>query len=296
MSDLSVSQERGTTADLTGQVALVTGGGRGLGRAFALALAQAGAAVAVSARSEHELQETVQTIQDGGGQGLAVPADVTDARAVERMVAETERRLGPVDLLVNNAGVLRALGVMSDVDQDAWWREVEINLRGPFLCARAVLPSMIARRRGRIINLASVGGLKPIETASALAVSKAALIRLSENLALENQAHGIAVFAIHPGTVRTPMTDYIVAAEEIGEWAPGVQQGLRQRFAEGRDTPLELSVKLVLYLASGAADTLSGRYIAVTDDVERLVLNAETIQRDDLYTLRLQRLDGPVAG
>jgi NAD(P)-dependent dehydrogenase (short-subunit alcohol dehydrogenase family) len=175
---------------LNRQIALVTGGSKGLGRAFARALADASAQVAVTARHEGELNNTVAEIEERGGRGFAFPADVTDSEAVARLVAAVEETLGPVDLLVNNAGSFRAFGSLAEVDPGEWWREVEINLRGPFLCARAVLPGMIERKKGRIINVASFAGLVPIETISAYCVSKAALIRLSEQLALETQEPG----------------------------------------------------------------------------------------------------------
>ena len=152
---------RPDTQLLAGQVAIVTGGGRGLGRAYAIALAKAGAAVAVTARTETEIQAVQREIEQHDGRALAIPADVTDAHAVAQMVATVEQQLGPVDLLVNNAGVLRALGHVSEVEADLWWREMEINVRGPFLCSQAVLPSMMKRKRGRIINLASRGVSRP---------------------------------------------------------------------------------------------------------------------------------------
>jgi 3-oxoacyl-[acyl-carrier protein] reductase len=183
-------------------VALITGAGRGLGRAFALALAEQGVKVAVTARTEAEVRTTADEIAQRGGRAIAVPGDVTDRQAVERTVAITEAELGPIDLLVNNAGMARALGLITQIDADVWWREVEINLRGPFLFAHAVLAGMVARRRGRIINVASAAGLQAIETGSAYCVSKAALIRLSESIAVETGSSGVATFAIHPGTVR----------------------------------------------------------------------------------------------
>jgi NAD(P)-dependent dehydrogenase (short-subunit alcohol dehydrogenase family) len=136
------------TMDLNGQVALITGGSKGLGRAFALALAEAGAQVAVTARNEGELEDTVAEVGEMGGRGFAFPADVTDDDAVDRLVAAVEEALGPVDLLVNNAGSFRAFGSLAEVDLGDWWREVEINLRGPFLCTRAVLRGMIERKKG----------------------------------------------------------------------------------------------------------------------------------------------------
>jgi 3-oxoacyl-[acyl-carrier protein] reductase len=153
------SQPDGEQQGLGGQVAIVTGGGRGLGRAYAIALAKAGAAVAVTARTASEIQAVQREIEQHGGRALAIAADVTDKNAVAQLVATVEHQLGPVDLLVNNAGVLRAIGRVTELDADDWWREVEINVRGPFLCSQAVLSGMITRQRGRIINVASVGGL-----------------------------------------------------------------------------------------------------------------------------------------
>ena len=121
--------------DLSGQVALVTGGGRGIGRAMALALAKAGAAVAVAARTEEQLAETVALVEQASGRATAVTADVTDQQAVDRMASEVEQQLGPVDLLVNNAGAGDPGGPIWEVDPDRWWRVLDVNIRGPFLCS-----------------------------------------------------------------------------------------------------------------------------------------------------------------
>lgn len=274
---------------ITSNVALITGGGRGLGQAFALALAAHGFQVAVTARTEAEIRATADQITRAGGHAIAIPGDVTSQAAVEHTVARTEAELGPIDLLVNNAGMLRALGVVAEIDADAWWREVEINLRGPFLFVHSVLPGMIVRRRGRIINIASGAGLQAIETGSAYSVSKAALIRLSENIALESSSYGIATFAIHPGTVRTPMNAYMHDSDEAGRRSPEVQQWFRQLYAEGRDTPIERSVELVLALASGRADALSGCFLNVQDDLDALVSQAEAIQREERLRMRLHQ-------
>ena len=139
------------------KVAVVTGGGRGLGRAFAQALAASGYAVAVVARTAAELAETVTLIERSGGRASAFPADVTDAPAVDCAFTDVERSLGPVDLLVNNAGVIGPLGPFAESDAGQWWRTIEVNLQGQILCAHRVVPGMIARRRGRIINIASGG-------------------------------------------------------------------------------------------------------------------------------------------
>ena len=276
---------------LTGQAALVTGSGRGLGRAYAIALAKAGATVAVTARTESEIQTVQREIEQQGGHALAVSVDVTNKNAVAKLVTTIEQQLGPIDLLVNNAGVLRAIGRVTEIDAVDWWREVEINLLGSFLCSQAVLPGMITRKRGRIINVASGGGLSAFDCFSAYSISKTALIRLSESLAIENKEYGIVVFAIHPGNVRTSMSEYLHDSEVVGQRAPWMQQIWRQRFAEATDTPIERSVDLVLQLAAGHADMLSGRYIDAEDDLTELLDHADVIQRKDLYTLRLREFN-----
>jgi NAD(P)-dependent dehydrogenase (short-subunit alcohol dehydrogenase family) len=271
--------------DLSGQVALVTGGGRGLGRAFAQALARAGAAVSVIARSEDQLAETVRLIQGAGGRAIAIPADVTDRDAVEGAVATIERRLGSVDLLANNAGVYAPVGPAWEVDPDRWWRTIEVNLLGPFLCARAVLPGMVARRRGRIINISSGAAAVQYPYGSAYGISKAALTFMTNSLAAETKGYGVSVFSYVPGTVRTAMSEHLAESPEVHRW---IGYRFRKKFEEGSDTPVEEAVRVFMILASGRADALSGRHISVSDDVAELVRRVEEIEKNDLYTLRLR--------
>ena len=233
--------------------------------------------VAVSARSTGQLDDTVRL---SGGKILAVTADVSRPEDVRAMVAQVEQQLGPVDLLINNAGIGGPLAPFLEGDPDAWWQTLEVNLRGPYLCCRAVLPGMIARGAGRIINVASGAGTYPIPDMSAYVASKTALIRLSEQLAIEMKPHGISVFPIRPGVVRTAM------AEEARQTIPLVQKILD----EGQDVTPEVVAKLVLFLASGAADRLSGRLFSVNEDLEEIVRRAEEVERDSLYVLRLNRL------
>ena len=136
-------------------VAIVTGGSRGIGREIALTLAREGAAVAISARPTAELDRTLGELRAIHDRVVAVSCDVTDRAAVNDMVSRVEQQLGPIDFLVNNAGSAGVIGPIWETDPDDWWREVEVNLRGPLLCARAVLPGMITRGRGRIVNMAS---------------------------------------------------------------------------------------------------------------------------------------------
>jgi NAD(P)-dependent dehydrogenase (short-subunit alcohol dehydrogenase family) len=272
-----------------GQVAIVTGGSRGLGLAIAQALAAEGAGVTVVARSMTVLQEAVQTIQAAGGRALALPADVTDSRAVTSLVQETVTHFGPVNLLVNNAGSLSAVGPVWEVEPEAWWHDVAVNLRGTFLCARAVLPGMIAQRQGRIINVVSSFGLRsgagidPSPYASAYSSSKAGSMVLTQHLAATVQAHGISVFAFNPGFVQTAMTDYMMQSEVGQRWFPEVGP----LYAARTDGLPTRAVRFALGLASGQADVLSGRCLRVTDDVAALAQAAEDIQREDRYTLRV---------
>lgn len=269
-------------ADLAGQVALVTGGGRGIGRAIAQTLAAAGMSVAVLARSADQVAETVALIEGAQGRAKGYTADVTDLAAVEAVVKDIEATLGPVDLLVNNAAVLGVAGPSWEVDPDEWWRCQEINVRGPFLCARAVLPGMVARRRGRIVNVASIAGLSTIPNGSGYAVSKASLIRWSEHLAEETEPHGIRVFAIHPGDVITAMWEHLVT-DEVFAWLPWT----RDYIAESA-IPVERSTDLVRWLAEGKGDALSGCFLSVHDDVEQLAAQAESIREKELQRLRLR--------
>ena len=254
-------------------VALVTGGGRGIGRGIAHGLAKQGWEVAVTARSADQLSETVKLAE---GRVIAVPADVSDRASVKALVRSVEFMLGPVSLLVNNAATAGPLGPFWESNPEDWWRCQEVNLRGPMLCCRELLGGMIARQAGRIINVVSGAGCRAYPDMSAYVTSKTALIRLSEQLALELKPHGVSVFPIMPGLVRTKMS------EEAREHLPFVQK----LFDEGLEVTPDVVARLVLTLASGAADALSGHLFSVSDDVEEIVRRAEQVQSNELYLLR----------
>ena len=279
-----VSRENGSgPRALAGQVAVVTGGGRGIGRAIARALAAEGAAVAVAARTGSQVQETAASIHAAGGRALAAAADVTDRCAVERLIAETERTLGPVDLLVNNAGVFGPIGPLWEIDPDDWWQALASHLRGTLLCTRTVLPGMIARGGGRIINIASRSGVRTHPYTSSYGVAKAAVLRFTDHLAVETREHGISAFAIYPGRVQTAMTDELIESAAGRRWLPG-----EGKAREGQWLPPDRAAALCVALAAGEADELSGRFFGVYDDLQELKRRAGEIEREDLYTLRLR--------
>jgi NAD(P)-dependent dehydrogenase (short-subunit alcohol dehydrogenase family) len=187
---------------------------------------------------------------------------------------------------VNNAAISGPPGPAWGADPTEWWHCIEVNLLGPFNCCRLVLPGMVARRRGRIVNVASTAGNHAVPYLSAYSTSKAALIRLTENLAAEVAGYGVSVFAIQPGTVRTAMSELALRDEAAHVALPW----LVQTFQEGRDVPPEEAARLVLFLASGRADGLSGRFFDVAEVTADVIRRAEEVKAKDLYTLRMGRL------
>jgi NADP-dependent 3-hydroxy acid dehydrogenase YdfG len=193
---------------LADRVAIVTGAGRGIGRAVAQALAREGAAVALAARTRAEVAAVAEAIRNAGGRALAVPTDVSQDAQVEALVDETVGQLGPVDILVNAAGVA-AFGPVAGAKPGDWDAMLAVNLRAVMVCCRAVLPSMLRRRSGTIVNVASVAASRPIAGAAAYAATKAGVVAWSRALAEELRADGVRVGVISPGAVDTPLWDSV---------------------------------------------------------------------------------------
>jgi 3-oxoacyl-[acyl-carrier protein] reductase len=230
---------------LCGQVALVTGGGRGIGRAIALAFARAGADVAVAARTAGEIEAVAGEIRVAGRRALAIPADVTDAAAVEVMVRQTLEGLGRIDLLVNNAGG----GIFRhtiDYTPEEWDAMMALNLRSVFLCVRAVAPHMLARGSGRILNLSSMAAYRGSPEYGAYGAAKAAVNHLTQTLSAELRHRGITVNAICPGPVASRLRSSHFPDED-----------------PSRIMQPETVADVALFLASPAAAGISGAAINV---------------------------------
>jgi NAD(P)-dependent dehydrogenase (short-subunit alcohol dehydrogenase family) len=283
-----------TTPDLDGTVVLVTGAGRGIGRCLARRLAGLGAALALVARSGDELDETSALIRSAGGIAAAAPADVTDAAGLRAAVAGLREQLGPIDVLVNNAGVLGPIGPLWEVDPDQWWTTMDVNVRGTVLASRLVLPDMIAAEQGRIINITSQAGVHRWPLVSGYSVSKAAVVKLTENLALEVKHHGVSVFSVHPGLLPIGMSETVAAHRPTSAHEALVRDWTAAEIADGRGADPERAIDLLVRLVAGDGDRLSGRHLSVHDDLDAVLRNVAAVRARDLYVLRPERL--PLAG
>jgi len=271
-------------------VALITGGSRGIGRVLAQALAGRGMAVGVVARSGDELAETVELVRRAGGTGAAAPADVTDRDALAGALAELRQRLGPVDLLVNNAGIVGPVGPLWLTDSQDWWTTMDVNLRGLLLTTQLVVPEMVTRGRGRIINMTSQAGTYRWPLVSAYSVSKAAVVKLTENLAHEVGRHGVRVFSVHPGLLPIGMSEDFAARPPVDGFEAHVRDWALRELAEGRGAEPGQAVELILRLAAGDGDALSGRHLSVHDDLDVVLDRLAEVRAGDLYVMRPERL------
>ncbi|MEV7774162.1 SDR family oxidoreductase [Kitasatospora sp. NPDC086791] len=270
-----------STGSLEGQVALITGAGRGIGREIAIGLAAEGMAVGLLGRTHETLTDTLKECVKHGSRGVAVTADVTRHGSVREAVRLVERDLGPIDLLVNNAGLVdRAEVPVWESDPNQWWQVIETNLRGPYNLLRCVLPGMVDRRGGRVINLNSGFALRPDGNYTAYATSKGALLQLSDNMADSLARHGVVVLDISPGAVATDMTAGMPMFKDTKTWGS-----------------IPCMVAVTADAARGRFDGLHGRFVhAGLDDLAELVERAERIRETDARTLRLRpyKADDPM--
>lgn len=253
---------------LANRIALITGAGRGIGRAIALAYAAEGAKLALTARTTSELDEVVGAIRAAGGTAQAFPADLADRSVPRKLVADVEKSLGPIEILVNNAGVGSSANPrpVVDFDDDFWELSLAVNLTAPYLLCKAVLPRMLARKWGRIITIASVNGKIGSLHGAAYAASKHGVLGLTRTLAQEVAGQGITVNAICPGPVHTVMNDRRIEYD-------AKRRGVAFKDQEASLTPLgrrlepEEIAPLAVYLASDAAAAVVGQAINIDGGV-----------------------------
>ena len=267
---------------LDGRVALITGGGRGIGRQIALAYAAEGARLALSARTSSELEETAQLVsQQYGSEVIAIIADVAVREQVDSAVAQTLERYGAIDVLVNNAGNIGPVGRVWDNDPEDWTRTIAVHLMGVFYGCRAVIPSMLERGRGRIVNMSGVGG----PNMTAYDAAKTGIVNFTENLALELADSPITVNAISPGSIHTRMweetRDLALAIGDRATYERGV------RVTSGEGASIERAAELAVFLGSDDCGAMSGRLIrAFADQFENFPSHVGEIMDSEAYLLR----------
>ncbi len=234
----------------------MTGASRGLGRAIALALAEAGATLALAARGVEDLERAAAEVGKHGVRAEVFRADLRHTGDIEALVAGAIRTFGRIDVLVNNAGISGDDKPLLDLAPEDWDGVLAVNLRGPALCAQAVARTMVARKRGRIINIASIGGLQPISRLAPYCVSKAGLIQLTRVMALELARYNVQVNAVCPGYFGTPMNEAFFASRKGQEL---IERSIPMRRL---GDPAELA-PAVVFLASDASSFMTGSVIVV---------------------------------
>ncbi len=241
---------------LDGQVAIVTGGGKGIGRACALALAEAGAAVAVASRAAADLASAAREIEALGGRALPIVTDVRKREDIERMVRETVAQLGSVDVLVNNAGVFQTWMMPELVPEDEWDNVFSTDLKSAFLATQLVAGSMLERRRGAVVNIASIAGPIGLPLTLSYSAAKAGMIGMTRSLAVDWAPFNVRVNAVAPGFIATPQNASLRADDEQ-------RRAVESKTPMGRFGEVNEVATAVLFLASPAASFVTGATLLV---------------------------------
>jgi 3-oxoacyl-[acyl-carrier protein] reductase len=271
---------------LKDKVAIITGGSRGIGKAIAERFAQEGCNLMLASRTKSELEKTAESIKNQFSVNVSTcQTDIGNENEVVSMVHQTIVEFGRIDILVNNAAIIGPMGEISQIDGKEFFDTLKNNIGGTVFCTKAVIPYMKSKKHGSIINLSGGGGLGPLPHYDAYSASKAAIVRLTENFALELEKYNINVTAISPGAVNTKMFDEQLMADKnsIGEknW-----QDLQDRFNSGGD-PIDKAAELALFIASQNRKELNGRVIsAIWDNWENISNQKDKIIDSDIFQMR----------
>ena len=249
---------------LQGQVAIITGGGRGIGKAIATQLAQLGAAVVVTARSEAQVEAVAADLRAMGAQAIGVTGDISDAAQVAKIVERTLQSFGRVDILVNNAGVIWPVDEVVDSDPAAWAYNIQVNLVGPFYLTRQLLPMMIEQKYGRIVNVSSGAAVNPIVGASAYSTAKAGMDMFTRALAQEIIDTGVTINSYHPGMVDTEMQVDLRSVDTAG--AAFSLNRFHDAYEKKELRSPEVVARGVTWLAGPWSAQHSGQIFRITDE------------------------------
>lgn len=271
---------------LKDKVAIITGGSRGIGKAIAERFAQEGCNLMLASRTKSELKKTVESIiKQSSIHVSSYQTDIGNEEEVVAMVQQTITEFGRIDVLVNNAAIIGPMGEISKINGQEFFDTLKNNIGGTVFCTKAVIPYMKSQKQGNIINLSGGGGLYPLPYYDAYSASKAAIVRLTENFALELEEFNINVTAISPGAVSTKMFDEQLKADKtsIGEknW-----RAFQDRLASGGNS-IDKAPELALFIACKNRKELNGRVIsAVWDDWEKISKQKEKIIDTDIFQMR----------
>lgn len=271
---------------LKNKVAIITGGSRGIGRAIAERFAKEGCNLMLASRTKSELEKTAELIKSQSPVNvISYQTDIGNENEVMLMVKQTITEFGKIDILINNAAIIGPMGEISKISGQKFLDTLKNNIGGTVFCTKAVIPYMKAQKQGNIINLSGGGGLYPLPYYDAYSASKAAIVRLTENFALELEEFNINVTAISPGAVSTKMFDEQLKADKtsIGEknW-----RALQDRLASGGNS-IDKAPELALFIACQNRRELNGRVIsAVWDDWEKISKQKEKIIDTDIFQMR----------
>jgi 3-oxoacyl-[acyl-carrier protein] reductase len=255
---------------LKDKVAIITGGGRGLGRSVALAFGREGAKVALAARTKEQIEHVAEELQTLNSSAITVPADVSDENNVNHLVEKTLDAYGTIDILVNNAGTKGPISPIHTISLEEWEQALRLNLTATFLCSKAVLPVMMEKKEGKIINVATT--MTPTANLTPYCVAKAGIVHLSTQLAHEAKNFNIQVNSIYPGVMDTKMQQEI---REAGIEAMGTDIFLKIEKQGMLHSPEE-PAQLVLFLASEAADSITGEHLSFDEKEVKVLVSRET--------------------